>query len=188
MTTTTSSASSLPVRTLLALAATAALAACQPAAQEAASPAPAAAAPEAAPQTAAPETPAPAPAAVDAAAGLGDLAKFAGTYPHDGVNYLEQGALADRLKSLLGDLYPELLENLRTSGPLTEDAGRWFITGNRPHQGGSEAAAVVADPANNAVRVWLLHKGQAQEFVDPASAQVSWPQEVQTMLQNATAQ
>ena len=116
---------------------------------------------------------------------LGVLQQYVGAYPSaSNVSFLEQGVLAERLKKLLGKDYPTLLQNLRTVGPLTEDAGRWFITGNRPHEGGTEEAAVVVDAAHNAIRVWMLHEGKVHEYQDPSSASVPWPREVQTMQDN----
>lgn len=116
---------------------------------------------------------------------LGELKQYVGTYPSDSnVSFLEQGVLAERLKQLLGKDYSTLLANLRTVSPLTEDGGRWFITGSRPHEGGTEAAAVVVDAAKNAVRVWMLHEGKVTEYQDPSHISVPWPAEVQTMLDN----
>lgn len=116
---------------------------------------------------------------------LGELKQYVGTYPSDSnVSFLEQGVLADRLKHLLGKDYATLLSNLRTVSPLSEDAGRWFITGNRPHEGGTEAAAVVVDAAKNAVRVWMLHEGKTTEYQDPRHIDIPWPQDVQTMQAN----
>lgn len=116
---------------------------------------------------------------------LGELKSYVGTYPSDSnMSFLEQGVLAERLKQMLGKDYATLLTNLRTIGPLTEDAGRWFITGNRPHEGGKEAAAVLVDAAQNAIRVWMLHEGQVKEYQDPPQAKLPWPQDVQTMVDN----
>lgn len=115
---------------------------------------------------------------------LASLRDAVGSYPYDETNYLEQGVLAARLRALLGERYPRLLSNLRTVSPLTEADGLWFITGNRPHEGGVEAAAVVIDPRQNALRVWLLNAGKVQEFIDPPAAQIPWPKDVQTLLQN----
>lgn len=116
---------------------------------------------------------------------LSSLREYVGTYPSDSnVSFLEQGVLAERLKQLMGKDYSTLLANLRTVSPLTADAGRWFITGNRPHEGGTEAAAVVVDAAQNAVRVWMLHEGKSTEYQDPSQVNVPWPVDVQTMLNN----
>ncbi|WP_455554572.1 hypothetical protein [Comamonas sp.] len=116
---------------------------------------------------------------------LGALRQYVGTYPSDSnMSFLEQGVLAERLKHMLGKNYSTLLGNMRTVGPLTEEDGLWFITGNRPHEGGKEAAAVVVDATKNAVRVWMLHEGQVSEYLDPMHANVPWPKEVQTMLDN----
>lgn len=133
------------------------------------------------PKSPAAETPATAGAPLES---LASLADSVGQYPYDADNYLEQGVLAARLRALLGAEYPVLLANMRTVSPLTAADGLWYITGNRPHEGGVEAAAVVIDPRQNALRVWLLNAGQAQEFIDPPAAQIPWPREVQTLIKN----
>lgn len=128
-------------------------------------------------------------APVVATGSLSDLQPYVGTYPSDSnMSFLEQGVLADRLKPLLGKDYATLLANMRTVSPLTAapastgQAPRWYITGNRPHEGGKEMAAVVVDPAQNAVRVWMLHHGQVQVYQDPPQADVPWPPEVATLI------
>lgn len=164
----------------LAAIACATLAACQPAAKE--EPAPAAA-------PAAAETAAPAPVAPTPAAPQADLAAFLaehnGKYPHDGLNYLEQGPLAEQLKALLGERYATAVTNLQTSGPLTQDGTRFFITGNADNKGGSDQAAIVIDPAQNALRVWLLVDGKAEELAAPAGVSIEWPADVDTAIKNA---
>lgn len=133
------------------------------------------------PKTPAAEAPASAGAPLES---LATLAPSVGQYPYDADNYLEQGVLAARLRALLGAEYPVLLANMRTVSPLTAAGGLWFITGNRPHEGGVEAAAVVIDPRQNALRVWLINAGASQEFIDPPAAQIPWPKDVQTLIQN----
>ncbi len=122
--------------------------------------------------------------AASAASALQDLEKSVGTYPGDN-SYLVSGVLAERLKALLGeDTYKLVLQNLEVASPLTKDGERLFITGNRAHQGGEEMAAIVVDPAQNAVRVWLSTEGKSQVFQDPAQVDVPWPADVQTMISN----
>lgn len=140
------------------------------------------------PHAPAPEV-APVAAASQPAAPVSELASlrsYLGKYPHEDVSFLEQGVLAARLKALLGPRYPDLLANLRTVGPLSEQDGVLYITGNRPHEGGSEAAAVVIDPRQDALRVWLLSGGQASEFQDRGRS-VDWPRDVRVMQENARA-
>lgn len=115
---------------------------------------------------------------------LAGLRGSVGKYPYDDTNYLEHGVLADRLRALLGAHYPQFLANMRTVSPLTEAGGLWYVTGNRPHAGGAEVAAVVIDPRRNALRVWLLSGGASREFVDPPTARIAWPVEVQTLRRN----
>jgi hypothetical protein len=119
--------------------------------------------------------------------GLDSLAEYVGKYPYDGINYLEQGVLADRLKALLGASYPTLLSNMRTVGPLTREGDVWSIVGLRPHQGGEEMGAIVIDPARNALRVWLLSNGRQSDFSDAAGADIAWPEQVGKTLANIEA-
>lgn len=117
--------------------------------------------------------------------GLASLQQYVGTYPSDRqVSFLEQGVLAERLKQMLGADYANFLLNMRTVGPLTQDGMVWFITGNRPHEGGMEEAAVVIDAPQNAIRVWMLHEGKVNEWITPVGAKVPWPTDVQTMIDN----
>lgn len=174
-----------PWQTICVLTTVAVLAACEPkvtATSAAASGQPAASAVAQGP--AAPALPQQPPAL---APDLQSLDSYVGSYPSEGqINFLEQGALAQRLKALLGGQYRHFLANMRTVGPLQANAaGHWYITGNRPHEGGMEAAAVVIDPQRNTLRVWMLHEGQQTEYQDPAAPTIPWPDDVVTMQRNA---
>jgi hypothetical protein len=140
----------------------------------------------AAPAAAADAAPAPATElAAVAAVSLENLRAQVGKYPSDaGADFLHQGPLSQRLQALMGADYQVLLTNLGTSGPLTQEGDLLFVTGNKPHEGGDEQAAVVVDLAQNAVRVWLAHAGQEQDKSDPATATVAWPSDVQAMQSN----
>lgn len=123
-------------------------------------------------------------AAVAPPATRAGLRPLVGSYPGERADYLRQGALAERLQRLLGDDYAVLLTNLGTSGPLVQEGDLLYITGNKPHEGGDEQAAVVVDPAQNALRVWLVHAGQERDWRDPASITLNWPRDVRTMRSN----
>ena len=114
--------------------------------------------------------------------GLDILQQYVGKYPQDAGNYLVKGPLASRLKSLLGREYATLLRNLGTSGPLTQEGELLSLVGLRPHEGGSEAAAMVLDPARNGLRVWLLHAGQTTVYTDVDGPEIAWPPEVQNTM------
>jgi hypothetical protein len=115
---------------------------------------------------------------------LASLKSFEGKYRWDGVDYLKQGVLAQRLKALTGAQYETLLKNLQTVGPLEVDDGMLRVSGNRQHMGGEEVAAVVIDPARNGLRVWLLSEGKNQVFTDVDGADIPWPSGVQAMIKN----
>ncbi|MFN3439074.1 MAG: hypothetical protein ACK41V_15355 [Acidovorax sp.] len=108
-----------------------------------------------------------------------------GRYPTEGTDYLRTGPLADRLRGLLGSTnYPVLLDNLAVSSPLRQEGAMLYITGNRPHAGGIEAAAVVIHPATDAVRVWLLTGGEEWDVQDQGAPKIL-PADVVTMMENA---
>jgi len=130
-----------------------------------------------------PKPPVPKVAQLPQAQSLAELRDSVGNYPYTDSNYLEQGVLAARLKALLGERYPQLLSNMRAVSALTEVGGLWFISGNSQTEDSLELAAVVIDPAQNALRVWLRNSGQAQEFVDPPAALIPWPKDVQSLQQ-----
>ncbi|QIL79000.1 hypothetical protein G7047_02995 [Diaphorobacter sp. HDW4A] len=117
---------------------------------------------------------------------LDSLRSYLGKYPNDGKDYLRQGILAERLKKLLGDRYDTVIKNLETVGPLTKEGGRWSIVGNRQHQGGKEAAAVVIDPGRNGLRVWLLSNGRQMTFTDLGEGHIiPWTPNVKNVMANA---
>lgn len=108
-----------------------------------------------------------------------------GRYPRDGGDFLRSGPLAERLRGLLGPTnYPVLLENMGVSGPLKQEGAMLYITGNRPHRGGTEAAAVVIHPAQDAVRVWLLTGGEEWDVQDQGAPKTV-PAEVANVMDNA---
>ena len=108
-----------------------------------------------------------------------------GRYPTDGADFLRTGPLAERLRGLLGATnYPVLLDNLGVSSPLQQEGAMLYITGNRPHQGGTEAAAVVIHPGNDAVRVWLLTGGEEWDVQDQGAPKTV-PTDVARMMENA---
>jgi hypothetical protein len=118
---------------------------------------------------------------------LGSLKTLEGKYRWDGVDYLQQGVLAGRLKALVGEQYDTLLKNLQTVGPLEPQGELFYVLGNRQHQGGEEMAAVVIDPVRNGLRVWLLSEGKQTMFTDVDGAEISWPSAVETTFRNIAA-
>ena len=100
-------------------------------------------------------------------------------------NFLQEGTLAKRLQILLGsEMYPIFLANMAVAGPLTKEGELFYVTGNRVDQGGIEMAAVVADPAKNALKVWLVHDKKVHIFPNAEQADTSWPEGVQMMINN----
>ena len=125
--------------------------------------------------------------AKDGEPGLDSLKPLQGKYRWDGVDYVKDGVLAQRLKTLMGPQYDTLLKNLQALGPLEPSAALLYVMGNRQHQGGEEMAAVVIDPVRNGLRVWLLSEGRQTVFTDVDGAAIPWPSAVQSMLRNIGA-
>lgn len=125
--------------------------------------------------------------AKDGEPGLDSLKPLQGKYRWDGVDYVKDGVLAQRLKTLMGPQYDTLLKNLQALGPLEPSAALLYVMGNRQHQGGEEMAAVVIDPVRNGLRVWLLSEGRQTVFTDVDGADIPWPSAVQSMLRNIVA-
>lgn len=120
--------------------------------------------------------------------GLDSLKLLEGKYRWDGVDYVKDGVLAERLKTLMGQQYDTLLKNLQTLGPLEPVSGLLYVMGNRQHQGGEEMAAVAIDPVRNGLRVWLLSEGKQTVFTDVEGAEIPWPSAVLTMFSNLAVQ
>jgi hypothetical protein len=73
---------------------------------------------------------------------------------------------------------------MRVQGPLTEENGLLFVTGNKPHQGGVDMAAFLADPVNEKLQVWLCTNG-VQEIFSEAEPPLVDPPSVATFKANA---
>lgn len=125
--------------------------------------------------------------AKDGEPSLDSLRPLQGKYRWDGVDYVKDGVLAQRLKTLMGHQYDTLLKNLQALGPLEPSADLLYVMGNRQHQGGEEMAAVVIDPVRNGLRVWLLSEGRQTVFTDVDGADIPWPSGVENMLRNIVA-
>jgi len=161
----------MTLRALAVLVALAALA-CGPAGEEA-PPAPA-------------ETP-PSPEVVTPPAGypssLASLRELVGRYPRD-VDLWSREPLAGRLHALLGERFATFVANTEVQSPLLEEDGILYVTGNKQHSGGTDAAALVADLRRDAVWVWLLVGGESEALLD-RDVEVELPADVRIVLENA---
>jgi hypothetical protein len=132
------------------------------------------------------ETP-PAPSVVTPPAGypspLAPLREEVGRYPRE-LDLWSREPLAGRLRALLGERFPAFVENLGVQSPLLEEEGILYVTGNKPHGGGTDAAALVIDLRRDAVWVWLLIAGESEAFLD-RDVEVELPADVRIVLENA---
>lgn len=91
-------------------------------------------------------------------ASLDSLTGLVGKYPHD-VRLWETTPLGERLKALLGAQYDPFMTNLGVQGPLARYGDVVWTSGNKPHEGGTEGALLLADTKANTIEVYLLTKG-----------------------------
>ena len=120
----------------------------------------------------------PARTAIDWAA----LQSAVGSYDAQ-AHFLRAPGLDARLRTLLGTRYALVMRNLEVAGPLQVERGIYYVTGNRAHMGGIEAAAIALQPASDSVRVWLLHEGR-EEVIEEGRNAFAWPTDVQTTIRN----
>lgn len=107
----------------------------------------------------------------ETAPSLAELRRHLGQYPRD-IDLWGHPLLAQRILALLGNRHATFLENIRVQGPLSEENGLLFVTGNKPHKGGVDMAAFIVDPVNDKIQIWLASGGKAESFseADPALA------------------
>jgi hypothetical protein len=136
------------------------------------------------PPLAAASAPAPrlAPAPPPTVGALAYLDGMVGKYPEQS-GLLASQPLANRLTALLGPDLPQLIENLQVRAPLQMEAGVYYLTGAKQQGGGTDAAALVIDPAQDVIYVVMLVSGARSEYVE-RGVKPPLPADVQKMLSN----
>jgi uncharacterized membrane protein len=94
---------------------------------------------------------------------LDELNRFAGTFPHT-VRLWNDPVLENRLEALLGPMMKSFLESMKVDGPVTADAGVFYVIGNTPRRDGSNRGFFLADPATNTLAVVLYVNGVRHDF------------------------
>ncbi len=114
---------------------------------------------------------------------LAALRPLVGQYPRD-IDLWNREPLAARLRALLGSQFGDFVQNTEVQGPLLEEEGLLYATGNKESSGGNDAAALVADLRRDALWIWLLVDGEAHVFLD-RDVEVELPADVRIVLENA---
>lgn len=145
--------------------------------------------PAAAPPAAAssPSAAAAPPAAADAPAkpavpSWGSLDAWVGKYPYES-NLFEQSPISADLKQLLGDRFAVFQTNMKVSGPLSEEHGVLYVSGNKPHEGGGEQAYLLIEPATHRLEVGLWQERKLS--VLRSNGAIAPPQDVKSMIENS---
>lgn len=96
-------------------------------------------------------------------------------------------AVVDDLRALMGEAGLQTLRhNFETAAPLQRDGTVLFTSGNRAHEGGSEAAYLLLDQAHKAVEVGLWTNGALSVYKTPGS-HIRKPADIRTMIANSAA-
>lgn len=106
-----------------------------------------------------------------------------GKYPNE-TKLLADSPITADLKTLLGSKFDVLATNMQTQSPLEKDGAVLFTSGNKPHEGGTNAAYLLIDPAAKALEVGLWEGGKLTTYKTPGS-NIAKPKDVQTMISNA---
>lgn len=113
---------------------------------------------------------------------LDELARFAGTYETQGPLWKAE-PLAKRLEALLDGKLAAFEARFQVAGPLREEQGIFYATGNKQHRGGIDVAAFVADPESDTINVVIVENRKREDFKE-GGRDVPLPAEVTTFLKN----
>jgi hypothetical protein len=89
---------------------------------------------------------------------LGDLARLIGTYNNDAL--LNDPQVKQAMTLVLGKDVGLLKQNLATRGPIDFIDGNLVLTGQAPHMGGAEEAALWVKVYDGSVRAVIMHQGK----------------------------
>jgi hypothetical protein len=105
-----------------------------------------------------------------------------GKYPMETGLY-DDSPVSAALQRLLGNKFETFKTNMKVSGPLLKDRV-FYVTGNKPHEGGSEAAYLLIDVDAHRLEVGLWENGRLTIYKDSGEP-IFKPKDVVTMIANA---
>ncbi|MEG1452518.1 hypothetical protein [Brevundimonas sp.] len=113
------------------------------------------------------------------------LAPLIGQYPSQS-GLFDTSVVAAPLKTLLGSKYEAFKTNMKVESPLTREGNVLYTSGNKPHEGGSNAAYLLIDPATKTMEAGLWENGKLTTY--PAGGTGSTkPKDIQTLLSNSSS-
>ncbi|HSC78901.1 MAG TPA: hypothetical protein VLC08_00980 [Chitinolyticbacter sp.] len=108
------------------------------------------------------------------------LDTLVGQYPRDIGLFSEVSPIMPELKALLGDKLDTFRANMGTQAPLKQ-GGVLYVTGNKPHQGGVDAAYLLIDSKAKRLEVGLVENGKLTVYASPGEP-LAKPKDVQTFI------
>ncbi|XZG71524.1 hypothetical protein ACTSKR_06605 [Chitinibacteraceae bacterium HSL-7] len=110
------------------------------------------------------------------------LNDFTGQYPRDIGLLSDVSPIMPELKSVLGSKLDVLRANLAVQSPLQNERVL-YVTGNKQHEGGFEAAYLLIDTEQRKVEVGLIERGVLTVY-QSAGARLYRPADVETLVAN----
>ncbi len=90
-----------------------------------------------------------------------------------------------RLVKLLGPVeYQSFVDNLDPATSLTPQDGVLYLTGNAPHRGGEEEAALIVDIENDTLEVFIFHKASIVRAWTENNRFIALPKDVRETMQH----
>lgn len=118
----------------------------------------------------------------------GDLASLQGSigkYPNES-GLFDNSVITGPLQNLLGSKYDTFKTNMQVQSPLIREGNVLYVSGNKQHEGGSNAAYLLIDTATKALEVGLWENGKLTTYPAQGSTIVR-PADIQTLIDNAMA-
>ena len=105
---------------------------------------------------------------------LGHLSKYIGTYNYDAI--LDDTVVKENLKTLVGEKeLATIRQNLGVIGPIEFIETSLVLSGQAPHEGGSEEAMVFVELSDGTVRAGLLHEKKVTIYAKDSSYEfIGW--------------
>ncbi|WP_298912401.1 hypothetical protein [uncultured Algimonas sp.] len=111
------------------------------------------------------------------------LDAFVGGYPNNNALF-DDSAISDTLRTLLGDRMTTLETNMQTAGPLQREGSVYYTSGNKAHQGGTDAAYLLIDRTRQDLEVGLWTDGELSVYKTDG-ADIAKPEDIRVMIANS---
>ncbi|UXY14169.1 hypothetical protein N8I74_12660 [Chitiniphilus purpureus] len=110
------------------------------------------------------------------------LEQYVGRYPRDIGLFAEVSPIMPELKRVLGNRLAVFRTHMGTQGRIGMEQVL-YVTGNKPHRGGQDAAYLLIDTRERRLEVGLLEQGKLTVYASPGRP-LPKPKDVQSFITN----